>query len=520
MSVFHLKYRPLTLEDLDSAVVVKSLTNLLSAKEIPQALLFSGPKGAGKTSAARIVARALNCEKVKGVDPCGKCPSCLEILSGNSLDVVEIDAASNRGIEEARSLKDRAYLSPARLKRKVFVVDEVHMMTRDAFNALLKLLEEPPKQTVFILCTTDEEKIPETVLSRLVKVRFEKGGDEEMIKSLLRVVEGEEIKVSKKSLKKIVDNCDRSFRNLHKLFNELFLETGIEMTDEKVEKFLESRLGEYSPELFETDLGAGKIGEMMLKLEKMANLGVDFKVFRERLLGYFQVRLVEQCSGSQDGNVLSLAKLEKLLQLLIGAGKMEADSYISQLPLQLVVAEFLEGRLSPESKKTEEVAESKKDQGANETKVVLETRVKKEEPLKTEEVVQISRPKNLNIDFDIEKVAEDWGKVLMAVKPFNHSVEAFLRAVRPTKISGGAIVCEVFYPFHKDKLEEAKNRQIVEKGFRSVFGVDLIFECVLAKSKLEPIVVKNDTPEEVVAPPLTSPATGDEMYDVAKQIFG
>lgn len=518
MSVFHLKYRPLTLADLDSAIVVKNLTNLLSAKEIPQALLFSGPKGAGKTSAARIVARALNCEKTKGVDPCGKCPSCLEILSGNSLDVVEIDAASNRGIEEARSLKDRAYLSPARLRKKVFVIDEVHMMTRDAFNALLKLLEEPPKQTVFILCTTDEEKIPDTVLSRLIKVRFEKGGDDEMLKSLLRVVEGEEIKVSKQSLEKMVSNCDRSFRNLHKLFNELFLETGVEMTDTKVDLFLETRLGEYTLELFEDDLVKGELSIVMTKLEKMAKAGVDFRVFRERLIGYFQIKLLEACgAGDKLVSALGLIKLEKLLQLLIGAGKMEADSFIPQLPLQLVVVEFLEGKQSGEPKKIPEVKKEKEIEKVVESKSTSESHAKANK--KVVEKVEHSIVKKINVDFDINKVSEDWGKVLMAVKPFNHSVEAFLRAVRPTKISGGAIVCEVFYPFHKDKLEEAKNRQIVEQGFKSVFGVELTFECILAKSKLEPIVVKNDTPEEVVTPP-TPTATGDEMYEVAKQIFG
>ncbi|MBI2465537.1 DNA polymerase III subunit gamma/tau [Candidatus Shapirobacteria bacterium] len=519
MSVFHLKYRPLTLHDLDLTIVVKNLTNLLSAKEIPQALLFSGPKGAGKTSAARIVARALNCEKTKGVDPCGKCPSCLEILTGNSLDVVEIDAASNRGIEEARSLKDRAYLSPARLKKKVFVIDEVHMMTRDAFNALLKLLEEPPKQTVFILCTTDEEKIPETVLSRLIKVRFEKGGDDEMLKALLRVVDGEGIKVSKKSLKKIVDSCDRSFRNLHKLFNELFLEIGSEMTDNKVDLFLGTRLGEYSPELFENDLASGQLKEIMTKLEIMAKSGVDFQAFRERLIGYFQTKLLEACGVSDKGKVvLSLAKLEKLLQLLISAGKMETDSFIPQLPLQLVIVEFLEGKQNGEPKKADV---SKNDTETPKVKVLKITTqsANVEESTLIEEKIDQPAIKNVSVDFNIDRVSEDWGKVLIAVKPFNHSVEAFLRAVRPIKISGGAIICEVFYPFHKDKLEEAKNRQIVEQGFKSVFGVELTFECVLAKSKLEPIVVKNDTPEEVVAPPPTQ-VTGDEMYDVAKQIFG
>lgn len=513
MSVFHLKYRPLKLSDLDSSTVVKGLVNILSAKEIPQALLFAGPKGAGKTSAARIVARSLNCQSPEGVDPCGKCDNCKEILSGNSLDVIEIDAASNRGIDEARSLKDKAYLSPARLKKKVFVIDEVHMMTKDAFNALLKLLEEPPKQTVFILCTTDEIKIPETVLSRLVKVPFEKGEKMEMVKSLGRVIEGEKIKVSESSLEKIVSSCDRSFRNLHKLFNEIFLETGVEMNDDKVDQFLSKRLGEYTPSLFENDLVNNKLTEILGKMEKMADNGVDFRGYRERLIGYFQSRMLEECGfGKSNTQGLGIGGIEKLLQLLIGAGKVEPESFIPQLSLQLVVVDFI-GNKSGHGE-GEKVSKVESVGGEKVVKVVAEAKVSEDEkPVAQKNII------NVKLDFGIDRVVDEWGKVLLAIKPYNHSVEAFLRAVRPSKISGNRLVCDVFYPFHKDKLEEQKNRQIVERGLKDVFGVDLEFECVLAKSKVEPIIVQNDTPEEVVTPAVASPSS-DEMYDVAKQIFG
>jgi hypothetical protein len=257
-------------------------------------------------------------------------------------------------------------------------------------------------------------------------------------------------------------------------------------------------------------------------MEIMAKSGVDFRLFRERLIGYFQMRLLEACGvGGGTGGKLSVVQLEKLLQLLISAAKMETDSYIPQLPLQLVVVEFLEEKSSApgEIKKIVVPDESTKE----EKNLISEGKEKEVEMVNEEKSEQPSvgdfGVKNLKIDFGIDRVADDWGKVLMAVKPFNHSVEAFLRAVRPVKISGRSIVCEVFYPFHKDKLEEQKNRKIVEKGFISVFGVEMTFECVLAKSKLEPIVVKNDTPQEVVTPPANQ-ASGDEMYDVAKQIFG
>ena len=174
MSVFHLKYRPAKISELDLVEVANTLRNFLRSNDIPQSFLFSGPKGSGKTSAARILARAINCEDRKDGEPCNQCENCQEILKGGSIDILEMDAASNRGIEDVRNLKDKAYLSPSKLKFKVFIIDEVHMMTKEAFNALLKLIEEPPKHTIFILCTTDVSKIPDTVMSRLVIVDFRK----------------------------------------------------------------------------------------------------------------------------------------------------------------------------------------------------------------------------------------------------------------------------------------------------------------------------------------------------------
>jgi DNA polymerase-3 subunit gamma/tau len=436
VSVFQLKYRPLNLTDLDLKSVALNLKKLLESSDFPQALLFSGPKGSGKTSAARIVARVLNCESKKGVDACGECSSCREILQGNSLDVVEIDAASNRGIDEARSLKDRAYLSPVRLTQKVFVIDEVHMMTRDAFNALLKLLEEPPKQTVFILCTTDEEKIPETVLSRLVKVRFEKGRTEEMVKSLHRIAFGENLKVENEVLEIIAKNSDGSFRNLHKLFNEIFIEIGNKITLENINNFFERRHGDYDPASFEVDLASGEIKKIMEKLEGLANSGIDFKIYRERMISYFQSRLLVACGvGESQPLLLPLAKIEKWLQLLISAGKIELDSFIPQLPLELMVVEFLTGV-----------------SGGNQSTILVEKPAETVISPKSEfkgPVREVRKPnENVKIDFGVSRIVDGWGALLTAVKPYNHSVEAFLRAVRPTKLDGNIVVCEVFCPFH------------------------------------------------------------------------
>lgn len=497
MSVFHLKYRPQKFADLDSVAVSKTLKKIMEGKEMPQSFLFAGPKGAGKTSAARIVARTVNCDDLKNGEPCGKCDNCKEILRGSSLDVIEIDAASNRGIEDVRALKDKAYLLPSKLPKKVFIIDEVHMLTKEAFNALLKLIEEPPAHTIFILCTTDEGKIPETVLSRLVKVSFHKGSREELKSSLRRVIEGEKATVEKEAVEMMVNKSDGSFRNLQKTFNEIFLEVGKKITRKDTEKFFEGKTGEYTAEEIEIDLANGEVKTILSRLEKMAERGVDFKMFREELLVYFQDKLLG-AYGVDDKEVskLETVDLERWLGLLIVAGKQEKEVAVDQLPLELAVVELLKNKaIRSTSKKIDEPVEDKK----------------------TESVVKIK-----DINLAIETVEQGWGKVLGTVKPFNHSVEAFLRAARPKMIKGDRLVLEVFYPFHKDKLEEPKNREIVEKGLSLVFGIEMRFECILSKGKEKPLVIKNDTPVEIVSGHLSAekPTESSDIYEVAKQIFG
>lgn len=500
MSVFHLKYRPTSLEELDLAEVGEKLKKILSAKEVPQSFLFAGPKGSGKTSAARIVAKLVNCEKLSEGEACGTCNSCLEIAKGGTIDILEMDAASNRGIEDVKSLKDRAYLSPARLTKKVFIIDEVHMLTREAFNALLKLIEEPPRQTIFILCTTDPQKIPETVLSRLVRVDFRKGKKEELKKSLRRIIKGEKMDVEEEVIEILVGRSDGSFRNLQKMFNELVLEVGDELRKEVVVEYLTKSGGEYSEGELEADLRGGRIVELLENLEKMANLGVDFKQYRERLLRYFQERLLGVYGvGKQDAGDWSGPELSRWMGILIAVGKYEKETAIDQLPLEMAVVEFANQIKKGGSGKTAEPVVNK------------ETMTKKEVEIKVVDNRELR-----------EKLESEWGKVLVAVKPFNHSVEAFLRAARPKIVDGKTVVCEVFYPFHKDKLEEERNRRVVEKGLAAVLGVEVEFRCVLSSMKKQTLVIGNDTPLEAVNQELADEVTKseDKIYEVAKEIFG
>lgn len=492
MTVYHLKYRPTKVADLDLHKVRDFLKKVLSSNDIPQSFLFSGPKGSGKTSAARIVAKSINCTDRLDGEACGKCDSCLLIDKGGVTDIIEMDAASNRGIDEVRALKDKIYMSPVSLKNKVFVIDEVHMMTKEAFNAMLKILEEPPKNVYFILCTTNAEKIPETVLSRLLRVDFSRSSIDEMVNSLKRVVEGEKISLKDEQviLEKIAVLSEGSFRNGQKLLMELIMDKGNKVDMDSWLDFFNAKFSQagYQMEDFEADILAGSVKEMMQKLEKVGQGGTDMADYRQRLIEYFQTRLVSGMVDGSDGG-LNTDKCAYLLRLLITAGRDEKEAFLPQLPLQLVVVDFFEkyGGSSGGKKEKEKTEKTN------------------EELVKVTEAIKATKPVNYKLD----DVKSRWKELLVAVRPYNHSVEAFLRAARPVEVEGGRLVIEVFYKFHKERLEDARNRRIVEMGFEQVWGGKVMFECRLAAK---------GTPVDLVAE--ESAGNGDKLYDVAKEIFG
>src|SRR3989344_3244491 len=191
--VLYRKYRPKTFGEISGQDhIVQTLTNAIKSDSVAHAYLFCGPRGTGKTTMARLLAKAVNCEQLSAnnyklianlIEPCNKCVNCESINNGSALDIVEIDAASNRGINEIRDLREGIRFAPTILKYKVFIIDEVHMLTKEAFNALLKTLEEPPAHAIFVLATTEANKIPATILSRCQRFDFRKLSVNEIIES-------------------------------------------------------------------------------------------------------------------------------------------------------------------------------------------------------------------------------------------------------------------------------------------------------------------------------------------------
>ncbi|GEM_PF-1256171 len=241
MSSLAVKYRPRTFADhVGQEPIVKALRNALRTGRISSAYLFAGPRGVGKTTTARIFAKGLNCEASDGItdEPCGKCEACRYIEMGIHPDVIEIDAASNRGIDEIRAIRESVKFLPSRGRKKVYIIDEAHMLTREAFNALLKTLEEPPEHVVFILATTDPHRIPPTILSRLQKYEFRPISPFDIIRRLRKIAEAEGIDVDDKALQEIARRSEGSLRDAIGMLEQVWIFSEKRITQEDVLKFV------------------------------------------------------------------------------------------------------------------------------------------------------------------------------------------------------------------------------------------------------------------------------------------
>jgi DNA polymerase-3 subunit gamma/tau len=301
--VFARKWRPKTLADVvGQETVTRTLRNALSSGRIGQAFLLTGARGVGKTSTARILAAALNCSNANAPtpEPCGKCPSCLEIASGTSVDVQEIDGASNNSVEDVRELRESTRFNPARDRYRIWIIDEVHMLSAGAFNALLKTLEEPPPKVKFILATTEMKKLPETILSRCQIHAFRLIPAKSLATHLRSIADSEKIEVSDSALLRIARAAEGSVRDALSLFDQVYAFTGSRIQDEDVANLLglidRESLREVTRAVFEND-SAG----VLRVVENLASYGADYEMFSHELLLYWRDLLVLKISPQSEG---------------------------------------------------------------------------------------------------------------------------------------------------------------------------------------------------------------------------
>jgi DNA polymerase-3 subunit gamma/tau len=349
------KYRPKNFSEIIGQThIVRTLLNSIKSERIGQAYLFTGPRGTGKTSIARILAKTINCENLKNGNPCEKCSACEIINSGKSLDIIEIDAASNTGVDNIRELRETVSLANASLKYKVYIIDEVHMLSTGAFNALLKTLEEPPAHVVFILATTEIHKVPQTIISRCQRFDFARLPIQNIIEKLTLIAKAEKVKIDQEALEMIAISAEGGMRDAESLLGQIISLEDKNITIKEVEDILgtaDKKTAETVAEMIFNKDSSGAIA----KINELLENGYDLEIFNKSFVNYLRQLMIikvdpnlkkyfsAEATGEHLDKMIELSKKAELAQIISAINIfLEAQNKIStfilpQLPLEIAI---------------------------------------------------------------------------------------------------------------------------------------------------------------------------------------
>jgi len=469
-----------------------TLTNALIQNKVAHAYLFSGPRGTGKTTAAKILAKALNCSDRDGAEPCNKCASCLNIDQGIALDVLEIDAASNRGIDEIRDLREKVKLASSGGKYKVYIIDEVHMLTTEAFNALLKTLEEPPTSVVFVLATTEAHKVPLTILSRVQRFEFHRISSMGIVTRLREVCLALEREVEEKALQVIAVKAEGGLRDALSILDQCLLHEDPVRTEQVYQVI--GMVGEtYSADLTDSLL-EGDYGKALARLSDGVALGRDPRQIIRELLDYLRQALLYAAGGQEPlllpdmtQRIIDQSKkagLSKLLAwinvLLKGEGELRYTTN-ARLATEMILVQALYEQSSSggqgsmtDIKNTTTVGKAKVTSPPSTTKTLAHSLPS----VSSAHAVTFAPSDGMSQDDSsvlFLTLTAKWSEILEEVKKKKRSTQAFLLEGKLVDVRENSLylVFKEGYSFHRDKFNQPENKTVVEQVIEQVLGKKL-----------------------------------------------
>jgi len=512
------KFRPLVFDDVvGQDNVVNTIKNQVLNNSFGHAYLFSGIRGTGKTTIAKIFARSINCLNKKDANPCNECNICKSILNGSSIDIIEMDAASNNGVDDIREINENVMFAPSNAKYKVYIIDEVHMLSKGAFNALLKTLEEPPEYVVFLLATTEPNKIPDTILSRCQRYDLKRVSSDDIFKRLVKILNELNTEYDIEALNLIISKSEGSVRDSLSILDQC-LSYENKLSYNLVVDILGIIEIEVLNDLVKT-ITNKNVSSAIELVNETFNKGKDIKQFVESILNYFRnllvvkmhsnaIKLINSSELQYDfykeyAEKIEITEILRILNIFIELEKNIKWSAHSKILFEMAIIKIFNNEydfsietLIQKIKKLEDKINLlelgkiiKKDK---EVKVPISQSVKYE----TSESIEKFIEEGSKSVTDIEEVLSKWNEVLKIIKKVRIKVYAFLMESEPIAVYGNKITLKFDseYKFHGDNLMKVQNRTTVEEVLEKVFSkkltIDVTYDNVLKESN-------NKKPENV-----------------------
>lgn len=494
--VFARKWRP---QKFDEVVgqdhIVTTLKNAILKDRLAYAYLFAGSKGIGKTSTARIFAKSLNCVNGPTVEPCQKCASCVEITEARSMDVIEIDGASNTGVDNIRELRENAKFSPVNGRYKVYIIDEVHMLSDSAFNALLKILEEPPQHVKFIFATTHPHKIPPTILSRCQRFDFNRISTLGIIEQLKRIAAAENLNIDKEIFFAIARASEGSMRDAESILDQLvsFSKGKVSMDD------VTTVLGSVGDDaLFDIadSVAKGDSPRALAALDKIINEGRDLANFLQNLISHFRNLMVAKISSADKGLLdlpdeicarlleqskeFSLNELFSIFNLLVNTHDVSKRLNTLKIPIEIALV-----KLAYPKKKVEPRINTPKREKEQAVPADAPRQEQKKPPSEVKAAQAQPGPAEDTVHIDCSSVLSVWQELIMRMEKIKMSIATYLRESMPVAAKGRLVTIALpkDLGFHKEVLEKKENRAIIENGLQDLLKHNVHLDFTLVERK-------------------------------------